>query len=175
MTPQDVEELATQWTSAQRTVAAFVRSLVTDFHASEDVLQRVAVALVRKYDHYDRRRPFIAWALGMAKIEVLMYLRQAATDRLVFDDALVERIADSYEHIADDPSPVPQFVNECVEELDGRSRQAIDLRYGKDLPTAQIALEMQLSDGAVRMMLSRSRSLLRKCLELRITRWKESK
>ena len=61
MTPKEVENLAAHWTGAQRTVAAFVRSLVIDFHESEEVLQRVAVALVRKYGQYDPGRPFLPW------------------------------------------------------------------------------------------------------------------
>ena len=67
---------------------------------------------------------------------------------------------------------MPQFVSECVEELDGRARRAIQLRYGGNLRTAQIARAMQLSDGAVRMLLSRARSLLRKCVEARTAQWK---
>lgn len=173
MTPKDVENLAADWTAAQRTVAAFVRSLVPDFHASEEVLQRVAVTLVRKYEQYDSRRPFVAWALGVAKLEAVMYLRQRGTERLVFDDALVERLAESHQRAAQDPSPMPQFVDECIEELDGRARQAIQLRYSGDLRTAQIASEMRLSDGAVRMLLSRARTLLRKCVEMRTARWRD--
>jgi RNA polymerase sigma-70 factor, ECF subfamily len=170
--PQDVEDLAGHWTGAQRTVAAFVRTLVTDFHQSEEVLQRVAVALVRKYWQYDPSRSFVAWAIGIAKLEAVMFLRERGRDRLVFDDALVEQIAASHEQASQDRLPTPQFVNECIEELDGRARQAIQLRYGGDLKTAQIAQEMQISDGAARMLLSRARTLLRTCLELRIARWR---
>ena len=66
-----------------------------------------------------------------------------------------------------------QFLDECVEELDGRARQAIQLRYAGNLRTAQIAAEMQISDGAARMLLSRARTLLRKCVEGRAARMKD--
>jgi RNA polymerase sigma-70 factor (ECF subfamily) len=173
MTPTEVEELTARWTSAQRTVAAFVRSLVIDFHESEDVLQRVAVTLVRRYAQYDPSRPFLAWAMGVAKLEVVMFLHQRRSDRLVFDDALIEQIAESHERAARESSSLPQFVSECVEELDGRARQAIQLRYGGDLRTSQIARAMQISDGAARTLLSRARSLLRKCVEARTAQWKD--
>ena len=175
MTPSDVEELAANWTAAQHTVAAYIRSMVTDFHQSEEVLQRVAVTLVRKYDQYERGRPFVAWALGVAKLEALMFLREGRTERLVFDDALLDRIAEGHERASRERVPFPQFVNECVDQLDGRSWRAIRLRYDGDLKTAQIAREMQISDGAARMLLSRARGLLRKCLETRIASWKETR
>ncbi len=174
MNPQDVELLAAHWTRAQRTVAAFVRTLVSDFHDSEEVLQRVAVALVRKFDQYDPARPFTAWAIGCAKFEALAYLRQRGADRLVFDEAIVERIADNCSREAESDLPMPMFLEQCVEELDGRSRRAIQLRYSSNMRTAQIAQEMQLSDPAARMLLSRARALLRKCVELRAAQWKDS-
>jgi RNA polymerase sigma-70 factor, ECF subfamily len=174
VTAKQVEELAAHWTGAQRTVAAFVRTLVTNFHESEEVLQRVAVTLVRKYEQYDPGRSFVAWAIGVARLEALAFLRQRGKDRLVFDDALLAGIAESHERAAQDAAPVPQFLDQCVEELDGRARRAIQLRYGGDLRTAQIAGEMKISDGSARMLLSRARALLRKCLEARAAQWKDA-
>jgi RNA polymerase sigma-70 factor, ECF subfamily len=175
MTPKEVEELAAFWTSAQRTVAAFVRTMVTDFHESEEILQRVAVTLVRKFDQYDRSRPFVAWAMGFAKLEVLTFFRQRSNDRLVFDDALVAGIAESHQRAAERFLPTPQFLDECLEELDGRSRRAIQLRYGENLRTAQISRAMEISDGAARMLLSRARTLLRKCVKGRSARWENAR
>lgn len=166
MTPEDVEDLAIRWTGAQRAVAGLIRSLVPDFHDAEEVLQRVAVTLTRKFSQYDRSRPFAAWAMGMAKLEVLAYLRERRADRIVFSDALVDRIAAKYESaVSADKTPASQFIAECVDELDGRSRRAIQLRYDDNLPTAEIARVMQTSDGSVRMILMRARSLLRKCFD----------
>lgn len=173
MTPKQVEELAAHWTRAQRTVAAFVRTLITDFHHSEEVLQRVAVTLVRKYEQYDTSRSFTAWAIGCAKYEALAFMREKGTDRLMFDNSLVEQIAESYELSDKDQSPVSQFLDECVEELDGRSRRAIQLRYAGNMRTLNIAREMNIGDGAARMLLSRARALLRKCMESRSAKWRE--
>jgi RNA polymerase sigma-70 factor, ECF subfamily len=169
------EALTVAWTSAQPTVAAFIHSLVIDLHDAEDVLQRVAVTLVQKCDHYDPSRPFIAWAIGFAKLEILKYLRERASTRVVFDNALVERIAESYERTTRDDWIVSQFVEECVDQLDDRTRWVIQLRYSDELKTAQIAEEMHLNDGAVRTLLCRARALLRDCLEARLARWRTAR
>ncbi|NLF06844.1 MAG: sigma-70 family RNA polymerase sigma factor [Pirellulaceae bacterium] len=174
MTPKQFEELAAHWTRAQRTVAAFVRTIINDFHNSEEVLQRVAVTLVRKYEQYDPQRPFVAWAIGCARYEALAFMRELGNERLLFDNTLVEQIAETYEQSDRDQSPLSQFLDECVEELDGRSRQAIQLRYEGNLKTANIAREMNISDGAARMLLSRARTLLRKCVESRSQKWRDS-
>jgi RNA polymerase sigma-70 factor, ECF subfamily len=171
MTANDVERLAADWAGAQRTVAAFVRSLVTDFHQSEEILQRVAMTLVRKQDEFDESRSFVAWALGVAKLEVLAYFRQQSKDRLIFDDALVTRIAESHESAARRTPATSDRLADCIEQLDGRARQAIQLRYADNLRTAQIANAMAITDGAARMVLSRARSLLRRCLEGHAAGW----
>ena len=115
------EELTVQWTSAQATVGAFIHTLVTNVHDAEEVLQRVAVTLVRKYEQYDARRPFIAWAMGFAKLEVVKHLRERGNQRLVFDNALVAQIAERYQCTTHDDWAASQFIEECVAELDERA------------------------------------------------------
>ncbi len=88
----DSEQLTVEWTKAQPVVAAYISSLVPDFHDAEDILHQVAVTLVQKFDQYDRQRPFVAWAIGIAKYEVLKHRRKIATDKHVFGNDLVEQI-----------------------------------------------------------------------------------
>jgi len=174
MTPEEVEQLAAYWTAAQRTVAAFVRTLIIDFHDAEYVLQRVAVALVRKFSQYDPQRPFVAWAIGVAKHECLAFLRQHRRERLLFDDELLEKIAECHHQEAQSSSPFWQFLEECIQELAGRAKRAIQLRYVNNLKTAEIAEKMCISPGAARMLLSRARALLRECLEAHAAQHKEN-
>jgi RNA polymerase sigma-70 factor, ECF subfamily len=162
MGPNEAEQLATYWTAAQRAVAAFIRTLVPEYNESEDILQRVAVALVRKFQEYDRQRPFVAWAIGIAKREVVLYYREMARDRHVFKDSLVDQIAEAYQRMP--TSPVHEFLDLCLDELDDRARKVIHLRYVNGLRTLQIAAEMHMTDTAVRKLLSRARILLRDCV-----------
>jgi RNA polymerase sigma-70 factor (ECF subfamily) len=168
MNTEQTEQFAMLWVGAQSTIMAFIRSLIPDFQQAEDVLQRVAVTLVRKFDQYDASRPFAAWAIGVAKYEVLYFRREWATDRHVFDDELVDKIALSYQRFADDADPVREALERCVERLDGRSKTAIGLRYANGLSSPAVAEKMRLSPGAVRMLLCRVRQSLRQCIEQRL-------
>src|SRR6187431_836660 len=97
MQREQAEKFAALWTAAQPTISAFIRTLISDYQQADEVLQRVAVALVRKFDHYDPSRPFGPWAIGVAKYEVLYFRRERATDRHLFGDDIVEQIASRYE------------------------------------------------------------------------------
>jgi RNA polymerase sigma-70 factor (ECF subfamily) len=167
MDSQQAEDFAARWTAAQPAIAAFVRSLVPDLTSAEEVLQRVAVALVRRYDRYDQARPFVAWAIGVAKFEVMYFRRQQATDRHIFDDELVEKVAESYQEMSEKFNPRREALTKCLEELDGRSRRVLHLRYADGMTTPCIAEEMKITVAAVRMLLWRVRNALRRCMEER--------
>jgi RNA polymerase sigma-70 factor (ECF subfamily) len=170
MQPDQAEQFAALWTAAQPTIAGFIRTLVPDYLQADEVLQRVAVTLVRKFDQYDQARPFAAWAVGVAKFEVLYYRRERATDKHLFGDDIVEQIASRYELLAEDVDPVREALRHCLEQLKGRSKRVIDLRYRRGLKSQAIAEEMTLSSGAVRMILCRVRETLRHCIESYIAR-----
>jgi RNA polymerase sigma-70 factor, ECF subfamily len=165
MTPREAEDFAALWTGAQTAIAAFIRTFVRRRDESDELLQRTAMALVRKYGEYDSRRSFVAWAIGVAKMELLAYRRERASDRHVFDGALVEKIAESHRQLAEGRLPIHELLVQCVGELDGRALEAIRLRYAKQMKTPQIAEAMGLSHGAARMLLTRARATLRHCVE----------
>ncbi len=168
METQGAERFAVLWVGAQPTLSAFIRSLVPDFQQAEEVLQRVAVTLVRKFDQYDSDRPFAAWAIGVAKYEVLYFRRERATDRHLFNDEIVESIALGYQRFADDADPFREALQHCLAAIKGRGKRAIHLRYAKGLSSPEVAREMRLSAGAVRMLLCRVRQSLRQCIEQRL-------
>jgi RNA polymerase sigma-70 factor, ECF subfamily len=167
MEPQQAEQFAALWTAAQPTISAFIRTLIPHYQQADEVLQRVAVTLVRKFEQYDPSRPFGAWAIGVAKYEVLYYRRERATDKHLFSDDIVEQIASRYELFTDEIDPIREALRYCLEELKGRSKRVIDLRYRRGMRSNVIAEEMSLSPGAVRMLLCRVREKLRRCIERR--------
>jgi RNA polymerase sigma-70 factor, ECF subfamily len=165
MTPQEAEQFAARWTAAQTAIAAFLRSFVRRRDESDELLQRTAMTLVRKYDEYDSQRPFVAWAIGVAKMELLAYRRERASDRHIFDGPSVDRIAERHVQLAEGRLPIYDLLVQCVGELDGRALEAIRLKYAKQMKTPQLAEILGLSHGAARMLLTRARASLRQCIE----------
>src|SRR5262245_26770984 len=119
------EQFVALWTVAQPTIMAFIRTLTPDFQQSEEVLQRVAVQLVRKFVEYDPGRPFAAWAIGFAKKEVRYYRRQRAHDKHRFGDDVVERLAVTYEKMITEADPIRAALAHCIEDLEDRSREVL--------------------------------------------------
>ena len=170
MHTHEAEQFAALWTAAHSTIAAFIRSLIPDYQQADEVLQRVAVTLVRKFGQYDQTRSFAAWAVGVAKYEVLYYRRERATDRHLFGDDIVEQIASRYEALAEDADPLREALWQCLDQLKGRSKRVIELHYRRGMKSQAIAEEMTLSAGSVRMLLCRVRETLRQCIERSVAR-----
>ena len=71
------------FTANEAAIRAYVRRLVPLRSDADDVMQEVAVVLWEKFDEFREGGDFRAWALGVARFEVLAWLRDKARDRLV--------------------------------------------------------------------------------------------
>ena len=162
------EQLAVHWTKAQPAVSAYISSLIPDFHQAEDVLHQTAVAVVRKFDQYDPSLPFLNWSIGVARYEVLKHRRQHVTDRHVFGADLLEQIADTYEEISDELDTRRQALADCLAEVKGHGREALQLRYVDGLQPTGMADQLNMTAGAVRVLLHRARMSVRTCIERKL-------
>jgi RNA polymerase sigma-70 factor (ECF subfamily) len=153
------------WTSAQPTVSAFVTSLVRDFRDRDDVLQETAVAVIESFNRYDTARPFIGWALGIARNQVGLYLRRRGRDRHTFDTETVEQLAVAFENVTSEELHQLDHLHACMQRLEGRARQLCEMRYRDDLKPAAIAAAVGMSANSVAKALQRIRDQLRTCIE----------
>ena len=160
-----LEEITLYWTQAQPVVAAFISSLVQNFEDANDVLQSVAVVIVRKYDKYDKKIPFTAWAIGIAKNEVLHYRRKVAKDRHIFDDELVNTIAQTYQVKSSELDDIKKAIDGCVSRVQGRWQQILQMRYLQGMDAKRIAQCLGISSNAVFLILHRLRLSLRDCIQ----------
>lgn len=151
------------WTSAQPVVSAFIASVIRDSRDREDVIQETALAVFDSIANYDSSRPFNAWAIGVARNQVGLYLRRRKRDRHVFDDSAIGCLEAAFGRIS--ASPKLDFLPECMRQLDARARQMCDLRYQEELKPAAIAHELGMTANAVSKALQRIREELRLCIE----------
>ena len=154
----DNERFMRYWTQAQPVVAGYINSMMPDAHEAEDVLQEVAVVLLRKFGDYDPARSFVAWALGVTKFEILSARRSHARSFITYHSALMETVADVYDEMAPELEPRCSALRRCLGKVSGRAREMVDLRYGKSMKPSQIAEKFSIAAGTVRVQPSRIRA-----------------
>ena len=159
------ERLARLWLEAEPAVRAFVFASISSFADAEDVVQKVALTVARRFDEYDAERPFEAWAIWLAKSRVIDHYRVSGREKLVFSEQLMDQFADSLIARQSEQSARAVALEKCVEKLPDKPRQLLALRYGDDASAEAMAETLNSTAGSVRVMLHRVRNLLAECIQ----------
>lgn len=159
------EDIMRRWTLAQPAVSAYLTGLVRDFATRDDLLQDVAVAVLESAERYDAARPFVGWAIGIARNTVRQHYRQSGREPLVFDDDLTGQLAVAFEQTASDRGQSLDLLQDCLPQLEGRASTICSLRYTEGLKPAAIAQALGMRANSVSKALQRIREQLRDCIE----------
>lgn len=157
------------WSDAQTAVGGLIRSLVQDPHLADDLLQETALACFRYFDRYDPERPFVAWALTVAKNKVRdAWRRQQRQPAVLMDDQVLDHLVT----LSARQQPVyderRQAMEQCLRGLEGRGRQILEAFYHHGQSAMRIAEQMGLKPEHVRVLLGRARQAVRRCAEKRL-------
>ncbi len=164
----DSERFTREWTRTQPVVASYIGAVVRDFNSAEDLLQEVAVVLLKRFNEYDPARSFTGWALGIARHKIHESQR-GANDCLIGDPDVLDALSQAHEELSPEFERRAAALRECLALIKGRALTLLNLRYDKSLKPQAIALEMGMNAGAVRVMLSRTRQTLHDCIQKRVT------
>lgn len=159
------EEFEKLFLPAQTTLRGYLLAATGDGTASDDLFQNVAMVLWRKFDSYDRSRDFVAWAIGIARLEVMRWRQTLARTRLVFSEEAVAALAEAAAEAAGEEDARLVHLRACLGKLPAGERSALDLRFHEKLPLAEIGDRLNRSAEAVGMMMMRIRRWLRDCVE----------
>lgn len=162
---QGYEAFLHHFSRAQPQVQTYIRSLVHDRAAADDVFQATSLALWRKFSTFSAEADFVSWALGVARKEVLLYWRSRRRDRLVFSEEVLAQLADVALAVAHDPDPRQQALEACLEKLPERQQQLVDLFYRQRLPADTIATSWSRTVHAVYKALKVMRRNLVDCID----------
>jgi len=161
---QMMEEIAVYWTNVQPSISAFIMSIVPRFQDADDILQQVAVAVVKNYDKYDKKNSFTGWAIGIAKHEILMYWRTHSKGKLIFDIETIDTVSKAHEKESVKFNAMRSALDGCIKKITGRTRQILEMRYFNELSVSRIAQKLGMTSGSIYTVLHRIRIALEECI-----------
>lgn len=159
-----MRELAGLWVQSQSVISAYLTANVVDLHHVEDLVQEVAQVCAEKFSSYDRERPFLSWALGIARHRLLKYYRSRSRDRLVLSEAALVRLEAALARVDHEAEDRREAVRRCLQRIRGRRREALDMRYSANAKVSDIAAVLGMSPSGVSVMLHRVRAALFVCI-----------
>ena len=158
------------WTRYQPEVRRYVCMLVPRPADAEDILQEASSRLWEKFDEYDPERPFVAWAIRFAYLEVLKWRQRQSRDRLIFSDALLKKLDESIAAEAPLLELRRRALVHCLEKLDERGRQLLIDRYGRHGVVKQRASDEGVTVHKLYHLIAKLRTQLLTCIEQRMIR-----
>jgi RNA polymerase sigma-70 factor (ECF subfamily) len=152
------------FTAHEPAIRAFVRRLVPMRADADDVMQDVSVVLWEKFDSFREGADFRAWAFGVARYEVLAWLRDKGRDRLVLDEAVVTKLAE--ETAQDEPRMERQRValEVCLEKVAPDQRRLLMRAYSEDSRIQEVARGSGRTVPGFYQWLHRMRRMLLDCI-----------
>lgn len=146
----------------------FIAGLLVDLDLVEDLLHEVFLTATQKAGEFRPGTNFLNWARAIARLKVLEHARRRRKAPRGLTPEVLETLAESAPELDDSFAPRRAALARCLEEVSGRSREVLDLRYFEGLPPSRIAERISWRVGAVNVALSRARRFLRDCARRRL-------
>lgn len=152
------------FTANEQAIRAYVRRMVPTRGDADDVMQETSVVLWEKFDSFRDDGDFRTWAFGVARFEVLAWLRDKGRDRLVLSEEVIARFADE----AGDEEPrlerQREALEECLEKVAPDQRQLLMQAYSEEARIQDVAKQSGRTVPGFYQWLHRMRKLLLDCI-----------
>ncbi len=150
---------------AQRSLYAFILTLVRQPADAEDVLQETNVVLWQTAAEFDPTRDFMPWALRIAQLQAMAHLKRQRRIPQALDDALLAQLADESIAEAVELEPRRQALAGCLQKLPDRHRALIAGRYEPGGSVNELARRWGKTPKAISEVLRRIRRTLLECID----------
>lgn len=162
---QQHRQFLRNFTAHEPAIRAFVRRLVPARADADDIMQEVSVVLWEKFSEFRKDGDFRAWAYGVARFEVLGWLRDKGRDRLVLDESVVEKIADESEQEDSRLERQRHALETCLEKVAPGQRDLLMRAYQPQVTIQDLAVESGRTVSGLYQWLYRTRKLLLECMQ----------
>lgn len=149
-------------------LTAFLRASLPSAAVSDDIWQETMLTAWRRWDDYDRSRPFGAWLRGIAAKNVLAWNRKNARGHVLCDEATLEYIGHEFHRVQQLPGDTFDekltALRDCIDALPEHYQETVRLRFEYDLMPAAIAVRLARKTEAVKKQLQRAKTMLFECV-----------
>jgi RNA polymerase sigma-70 factor, ECF subfamily len=159
------------YAGVQRSLYAYILSLIPNVADADDVMQETAAILFERMNDYDPNKPFLNWAMTFARFQSLKFRKYSARHRartVALSDAAYEAVAKMEEFDWGDETQRLEALHKCLAELSPDARHLLEYRYSKDHTVHEIGGDDKRLASRLYKRLRRLRELLGKCVRQRM-------
>lgn len=156
----------------ERIVAAFenrvlnyLRQFTRNDYDAEDLAQVTFVKAYRGLGRFDARRSLLAWLFTIARRSAISQFRATRSVAFESPESLIDHADSGNPSLELDAKDQGLALWRLADRLKPRQREALWLHYAEDLPVAECARVMGLTQIHVKVLLHRGRQALAKLLQ----------
>jgi RNA polymerase sigma-70 factor, ECF subfamily len=159
-------EVAALLRQHQTQLFGYIYSLVRDLDDADDLFQQTSLVLWNKFEQFDHSKRFINWACGVARYEVMNFLRSRSRNRLYFTDELNLGLIEAQEALEDEHlEERHDALRGCMKRLRQRDLDLLEACYGRSIGIGDVARAWGRSTHSIHNSLRRIRRVLFECVE----------
>jgi len=167
MAELDVEALIQ---AHQAGVWRYLRFLGCDRAQADDLTQETFLQVLRRGFEERDARSTSAFLRTVARNCFLMNIRKTRHVRSVEDVDLADAAWEQNHGDENGGEARLSALRQCLETVQGRARQALDMQFQQHRTGEDIALALSVSHENVRVLLHRAKQALKKCIESKLGR-----
>ncbi|MFK7819197.1 MAG: sigma-70 family RNA polymerase sigma factor [Planctomycetaceae bacterium] len=157
-------EFVRLWTQHQNEVRRYVFMLLPRKADADDVLQETSASLWSKFAEYDSSKPFVAWAVRFARIEVLRFRQKQSREKLVFSDEVLELLCETVIGETSMLEKRRRALDGCLQKLNNDERQVLLARYASRTTIRERAEREGVSVHKLYYVVEKLRGRLLECI-----------
>lgn len=161
---QGAQDFLRLYSVHQKQLYAFIGTFLRDAADIDEVLQETTIILWKKFGEFRANGNFLSWSFGVARLEVLRYVRSAKKGKFPFTNDLIELLADDRHRQLDHLDRRREALTHCLDKLNLRDRSLVESCYRPGVQVKQVAEKLKRPVNAVYQSLSRIRRWLHECI-----------
>lgn len=154
-------------------VNRFVLSIYPNVTESEEIVQETFITALKKASQFEEGTNFLNWVFTIAKFKVLGLHRSNRREQLLMSELTMDVLITHYSEIETSDSSWNETLKKnalqfCRSQLTQRNQQLLKYRYDDGWKPGKIAEFLGQKSGSIYTALSKIRSFLRKCMDIRM-------
>jgi len=152
----------------------YILSIVRDEHLAEDVLQEVSILALDRCGEIRDPACIPAWLRQAARFKALKAVSRHGRHPRTIDNEVLDLLeADWQEYDDTSTSSMTDMLRQCLSKLSPYARQIVQLRYGENLRSGQVAELLGRKAHTIYMALMRIHRELAGCMQRQMAHRRE--
>lgn len=150
--------------SVQRRLYGYVMSSIPNPSDADDIVQETVSIMWSEFDKFQPGTNFAAWALCIARYQILTYRKQITKKKRVFSEQAVEAIQEVAETTSNLEQERQKALQLCLDKLGEKERKILSFRYEIGATLRTVSERLNINNNTLYNVLGRIHITLLNCV-----------